>query len=395
MKSNYRKTVLYFYLGFHERTGSLGFNPFDYRFLSALNEKYRVIVTILGRRLSVQERQNLAPRGCDFLLIRDFPLLEKLPLIIRWPSQTIIRTILVTLLLRAIKPDLVDGNWVSRSSGLYCAASGYHPFLATAWGTDILTEPKRSRVLRIFASFTLRVADAVIVDSEVQRKAVLDLGCSASKICCFPWGIDLRKFKPEKGVCPLRENFGWQNFKLVVSTRMHYPIYDLKTLIESVPIILSKINSVRFIIAGDGELLEYHKSLAKELGVDYAIQFMGLVPNDQLPEVLRSADVYVSTSISDGTSASLVEAMSCGLPVVVTKIPGNEEWVGHGKNGFLFPPRNSRALAEDIVTILQNDKLRSNMREENLKLTKKRADWEKNSRIFLRCVEDLLQEKRN
>jgi glycosyltransferase involved in cell wall biosynthesis len=299
----------------------------------------------------------------------------------------------VATLLRAIKPDLVDGNWISRSSGLYCAASGYHPFLATAWGTDILIEPKHSRLLRIFASFTLRVADAVIVDSEIQRKAVLDLGCSASKICCFPWGIDLHKFRPEKGSSALRENFGWQNSKLVVSTRMHYPRYDVKTLIESVPIVLSKVNSARFIIAGDGELLGYHKSLANELGVDYAIQFMGLVPNDQLPELLCSADVYVSTSISDGTSASLIEAMSCGLPVVVTKIPGNEEWVDHGKNGLLFPPRDSRALAEDIVSILRNENLRSMMREENLKLTKKRADWEKNSQIFLRCVEDLLRDK--
>jgi glycosyltransferase involved in cell wall biosynthesis len=263
--------------------------------------------------------------------------------------------------------------------------------LATAWGDDILIEPKRSRIFRIFAAFTLRAADGVIVDSEVQRKAAVDLGCEPSKIYCFPWGIDLHKFRPEEESYPkLRTDLGWQNCKVVVSTRMHYPTYDVKTLIESVPVVLSKVKDARFIVAGDGKLLEYHKSLASLLRVDHAIRFMGLVPNDQLPEVLNSADAYVSTSLSDGTSASLIEAMSCGLPVIVTRIPANEEWVVHGKNGLLFPPGDSRTLADYIVSILLNGKLRSRMREENIELARNKADWMKNSQVFLRCVEDLL-----
>jgi len=295
----------------------------------------------------------------------------------------------VALLIRTLRPSIVVGNWITRDSGLYCALVGYHPFLAVAWGSDILVEARRWLILRMFARFTLKVADGVIVDSEVQRQAILSMGCRSSKIYCFPWGIDLNLFRPER-TKGLREELGWLHDKIVVSTRRHLPIYGIEYLIRAMPLVLARMNDVKLLVIGEGPLLEYHKSLAKRLGIENQVKFLGNVENHKLPAILNAGDVYVSTSFSDGSSASLMEAMACGLPVVVTKIAANEEWVVHGENGFLVKPGDSVTLADYVIKVLQDERLRLLMGEANLKVAKKRADWEVNSLMLEKSVSDLL-----
>jgi glycosyltransferase involved in cell wall biosynthesis len=181
---------------------------------------------------------------------------------------------------------------------LYCALAGFHPFLATAWGEDVIVEARTSRIFHALGRLTIRAADAVIVDSEVLKKGVLDLGCSPSKIYCFPRGIDPDRFRPQEST-RLRRQLGWASNKIVVSTRNHFPIYGLENLIRAIPLILERVANARFLIAGDGPLLEYHKSLTRELAIEDRVKFLGRVDNDQIPEVLNAGDAYVSTSFSD------------------------------------------------------------------------------------------------
>ena len=383
------KTILYFYVGFHGKSGLPTFNSFEYRFLETFCKKYRVIVAVFtrgGKHLT----ERIAPENAEIVFIRDLPFINRTPDVIRWPIQAVVHILQVAMLIRSIRPDVVNGNWITRSSGFYCAVTNFHPLLATAWGSDILIEAKKSRLLRAFGRFTLRVADAVIIDSEVQRRAVLELGCKPSKIYCFPWGIDLDTFRPN-GRLKNPLELGWSQLKVVVSTRMHAPVYGVEYLIRAIPLIVSKVKEARFLIVGDGPLFEYHKKLAKELGVGEQIKFLGRVPNDLIPTMLNSGDLYVSTSFSDGTSASLLEAMACGLPVVATRIPANEEWIEPGENGFLVSPGDSSELAESISAILKNDQLRMTMRSRNLKIAKEKADWKKNSLVLEQCICDLLK----
>lgn len=333
--------------------------------------------------------EKIAPDRATLIPLRDWPLLQYFPLEMRVPLETVICAFRSVLLIRVLRPDIVIGNWITRLSGLYCALAGYHPFLAIAWGSDILIDAKKSRILRMLGRFTVRVADAVIVDSEVQRKAVLNLGCKSSRICCFPWGIDRERFAPGRG-SEMREKLGWLHDKIVVSTRRQDQLYGVQYLIRAMPQILKKAKGSKLLLVGDGPLLASNKSLARRLGIGQQVKFLGWVDNNLLPAILNAADVYVSTSFSDGSSASLMEAMACGLPVVVTKIPANREWVIDGNNGFLVPPGNSTELANAVVRLLQNDQMRTHMRTVNLKLARKKADWKINSLVFERCVEGLI-----
>ncbi len=121
------------------------------------------------------------------------------------------------------------------------------------------------------------------------------------------------------------------------------------------------------------------------------MRFLGNVDNEKLPKLLNAADVYVSTSFSDGSSASLMEALGCGLPVVVTDIPGNREWVSEGeRNGFLVPPGDIPALTVSVVKLLQQRDLRLRIRHANLGLAEGKADWRKNSLVLERRIDELV-----
>ena len=375
------------------RSGEPCFDPFEFRFLDVLSKKNDVTVAFFTPSGRISRENRIAPDNALLVPLRDFPLLRYLPLPLRLLIETLTCILRIALLVRILRPDMVVGNWITRLSGLCCAFVGFHPFLAIAWGDDVLIEPKRSRFMRVLARFTLRVADAVIVDSQVQRSAVLDLGCKPSKIYCFPWGIDLDKFRPGKPT-QIRRDLGWLNQKIVISTRKHYPIYGIEYLIRAIPTITRLVKDTKFVLVGDGPCLSYHKSLTRQLRIERQVKFLGSVRNDLLPDILNAADVYVSTSFSDGSSASLMEAMACGLPIVVTSIPGNKEWVNNGQNGFLVPPADSLALARSVARILQDDTLRLLMKRANLELAKRRADWRVNSTVLEQCVSDLFFSKR-
>ena len=119
------------------------------------------------------------------------------------------------------------------------------------------------------------------------------------------------------------------------------PIYDVGTLIKSIPLVLKMIPDAKFIIAGDGEQKEYVMNLAKSLNVFHATRFVGWIPNEELPKYLSSSDVYVSTSISDSFAVSTLEAMACELAPVITDIGDNKRWIKDGENGFIVPTKEN------------------------------------------------------
>lgn len=108
-------------------------------------------------------------------------------------------------------------------------------------------------------------------------------------------------------------------------------------------------------LAGDGPDRAAIESLIRELGIETVVTLNGRTPPDGIVSLLRSASVYVSTSITEGASLSLLEAMACGAFPVVTDLPGNREWINDPDNGFLTPVNDVDRLADRISTALKND----------------------------------------
>src|SRR5207244_9134549 len=94
----------------------------------------------------------------------------------------------------------------------------------------------------------------------------------------------------------------------------------------------------------------------------------------------RAVDLYVSCSLSDGSSVSLLEAMATGLPVVVSDTPGNREWVVSGKNGWLAPVGDADAFAGHLITSIRSgSSARARISQANRGIAERRADWSRNS----------------
>ena len=98
-----------------------------------------------------------------------------------------------------------------------------------------------------------------------------------------------------------------------------------------------------------------------------------------MPKYLAISDIYISASFSDGTSVSLIEAMSMSKPVIVSDIASNKEWISDNHNGYLCSPGNSYDISLKIAKLLKNKEKQKKFGENNLRIARKTADWKVNT----------------
>lgn len=127
---------------------------------------------------------------------------------------------------------------------------------------------------------------------------------------------------------------------------------DFPTLLRAVPQIAAAIPGFQLKIVGDGPERDRLASLTKDLGVSRCVEFLG--ERTDVPELLRDAGFFVSSSLTEGISLTLLEAMAVGLPVVATAVGGNPEIILPGKTGYLVPAANSQAMAEAVVLMCRD-----------------------------------------
>ena len=289
-------------------------------------------------------------------------------------------------LVRRLKPDILDAHFIT-TSGFLAVASGFHPLVLTAWGSDILLHPKQNIVYRVFTKYALRKADVIICDSETVKAGIVRLGINSAKIRKIFNGVDTQKFNPQRRDDNLKSKLGVTGTPMIICIRNLRPLYNVEMLIRAIPLVLDKVPEAMFIIGGEGEQSDYLERLASSLGTTSAIRFVGWIPHDELPKYLASSDVYLSTSLTDSTSLSLQEAMACELSPVVTDLPANREWVTDGENGFIVPLNDVSALASRIIYLLQNKGVRETFGKAGRKIIVERAEYKKE----MEKVEELYQ----
>ncbi len=295
-------------------------------------------------------------------------------------------------LVRKIKPDIVDAHYIT-VNGYLGIASGFHPLILTAWGSDILIDPKQNWLWKILTKYALGKAEVVICDSQIVYKELLKLGVNPSKITMIYNGVDTQQFSPQQANERLISRLGILEAPSIICIRNFKPVYNVEMLIRAIPLVLRQSPEARFIIGGDGEQKEYLQDLVESLGISDSIRFIGWIPHSELPEYLALADVYVSTSLSDSTSLSLQEAMACELAPVVTDLPANREWVTDGENGFIVPINDIQMLADRIVYLLNNNEIRQKFGKAGREVIKKRAEYEREMEKMNEVYVELAKEK--
>jgi len=134
------------------------------------------------------------------------------------------------------------------------------------------------------------------------------------------------------------------------------PVKDQQTLVRAFASVLTG-KSVLMII-GSGPEESNLRKLTHDLGIADRVYLMG--ERKDVPKVLQAMDLFVLPSVAEGISNTILEAMSCGLPVVATKVGGNEELVAHGKTGTLFSPGDDADLAAILSAYRDDPKMLDN-----------------------------------
>lgn len=328
-----------------------------------------------------------AARGHDVHLIavgNMYPPIENVKVDLEFPGYTLknprfwLRPFITRKVLRNIKPDILHAHFVD-DCGWLALLSGFHPYVVTIWGSDIRLLPARSRtgLGKYITRLTLKNADLVTSVSNELVNMALQLSAGAEKTKIVIWGVDLRKFNDSINIGDVKKKLSLEDSLVVLSPRNLEEVYNIETIIRSIPAVVREIPNVKYVFLGGGALEHELKTLTRSLGVEKHVVFTGRIVYEDMPKYYNLADICVSVSKSDGTPSSMLEAMACNLPLIVSDIPPYHEWIIQNKNGLYVPLFDHQALSSSTLALLKDTNLRMRMGNENVNLIKARADEEK------------------
>lgn len=293
--------------------------------------------------------------------------------------------------LRTHRYDVVFANW-ALTSGYVAAHAGARPLALFPWGSDILVWPKLHRGFAARAVKALKSADLVVCNSKTAAEEAKRLGnLGPDRVEILPIELDCGRFEPRARNDELRASWGFGERKVIISTRPLKELYDHPSLLGAI----SRPGLENFAVAfvGDGNLRADLEKRATDLKIPDRVKFVGMVPNDKIPDYLAAGDLYATCSRSDSASLGLLEAMAMGLPCLASDIPANREWIAHGQSGWLFPVGNAEALSQALLTAVADEK---NLQEVALRgraIAVARADSRKNFPKLLVRIEALAKNR--
>jgi len=291
--------------------------------------------------------------------------------------------------LEDLAPELIHAGPVG-NCGYLTALSGFHPWLLTSWGSDIL-QAKQSVEWKQATQIALSSADAFFCDCDAVRSRAKQLAeIPDSRIVQFPWGIKKGLFG---AVGPLPSGEGGERepgTHLLLYTRSWEPLYAIDTLLQAFQQAYRVDSSLRLVLLGNGSEAGKVRDFVELHGLNRVIRTPGTYGSEDMPKWFRLADTYVSCAQSDGTSVSLLEAMATGLPAVVTDIPSNREWIEEGSNGWLAPAGSAGEFADRLLRAARlSPQERKLFAERNVRIVEQRADWDQNFPRLLKMYQRL------
>lgn len=356
---------------------SLDYTPHDHRFLSALAETPHQIFYLRLQKTARQNETRMLP-----------PKIEIIP----WEGgrepfawKNVPRfSLALRRLLQKIAPDVVHAGPI-QTCAFIAALAGANPLLSMSWGFDLMKDVQRGPGWQAVTQFTLRRSHFFTSDAEVTRQIALRYGMNPAHTVVFPWGVDLSHFSPRTWP----EEQPPQEPLTLFCNRSWEPNYGVDVLAQAFVLAAQQKPQFRLLLPGNGSQAARLRQIFLNGGVEERVSMPGFISNEHLPQFYHRADLYLSPSHVDGSSVSLMEALACGLPCLVSDIPANVEWVREGYNGWLFPDGDVQALAAKILRALEERQSLPQIGQNARQTAEEKANWPKNVQKLLETYQQL------
>ena len=283
--------------------------------------------------------------------------------------------------IRDEKPDILHSHYLT-SYSFIAALSGFHPFIASVWGSDIYIYPKKSPIHAQMVRFTLGKADKVLSTSHIMAKEASRYTHKQFEIT--PFGVDTEKFYrrsplPEEKfiigcVKTLSGNYGQQ-----------YIIRAFNEVVKNNPQLDCTLELV-----GNGPDREKLETLTKELGLQGKVNFRGFVENSRLPEIYDTFSVVCHMSQSESFGVSALEAMAHQCPVIASDTDGFKEVIEDGTTGIIVPRGDYVKAAQAIQSLIDNPTKMEEMGKAGRERVCRLYDWNENVDTMISIYKDLL-----
>jgi len=348
------------------------YSPHDHRFLSALSETEHEVFYV---RLQRGQRQ-----------VEDRPVPEKIQQVhwaggqspFRW-RDLLKLTLDFRRLTKEIKPDLVHAGPI-QTCAFVAALSGARPLLTMSWGFDLMEDVHRNWRMEQITKYVLRNTQYFTSDAQVTRDTAVQYGMNPEHTIVFPWGVDLQQFAPisnSRFPIPDSQPVNLPTFTLFCN-RSWEPRYGVDVLARAFVKVAKQNPNVDLLLLGGGSQGQNIRQILQSGGVLDRVSMPGQVSQRDLPRWYHMANLYISPSHVDGSSVSLMEALACGIPCLVSDIPANKEWVTENENGWLFNDGNADALAAKILAVIAQRENLARVGQAARRSAEMRADWQKN-----------------
>jgi phosphatidylinositol alpha-1,6-mannosyltransferase len=261
------------------------------------------------------------------------------------------------------------------------------PYVVFVHGVEI-----RGRRWRRLIGRGLRRADMIFTNSVFTQSAVLRYGIDADRVRILYPGVDPRLFT---GTRP----GGAAGRKTILSVSRldeHYKGHD--RILRALPLVRARCPEVRYVIAGGGILHRYLRQMASSLGVADIVEFRGEVPDEALPSLYADCDVFVQMSREapnggvEGFGIVCLEAGAAGKPVVAGRSGGLPDAVRHGETGLLVDPEDTIAVADAILSLLENPEWAADLGRRGRTRVQQDFTWDAMGLRARGLIAELLQE---
>jgi glycosyltransferase involved in cell wall biosynthesis len=292
----------------------------------------------------------------------------------------------VRKIIKHFKPDIVHAHFAS-SYGLLGALSGFHPFILSAWGTDIFDFPKISLVNKGILKYNLWRADRLLSTSRVMKNEMQQY--TGKEIIVTPFGVDIEIFTPM-----IESKKHETRKKIVIGTiKSLEKRYGIDYLIKAFKIVCDRHEEMylELLIAGGGSMEKTLKALAQKEGVWDKTIFAGKITPDEVPKYHNKMTVTVFLSNSESFGVSTLEASACEKPVVVSNVGGLPEVVIDSKTGIIVKKGDILAAADAIEKLILSESLRRDMGIKGRKMVSDSFSWEDNVNQMIAIYKDVLE----